>query len=138
MRSHLTCSMLPQAIDAFQNDPPTTVFLLSSRSGSVGINLTAASHVFLMEPALNKALEVGDAFTHVAVQGGSAWSPVGQGSWEGDAKLQLPLPGQCTGPQVYACLLSCGALSCKPLPPCRLAAAAGAGHRAQLAHGAAA
>ena len=47
-----------QAIDAFQNDPPTTVFLLSMRSGSVGINLTAASHVFLMEPALNPALEV--------------------------------------------------------------------------------
>jgi len=32
----------------FQGDPPTTVFLLSMRSGSVGINLTAASHVFLM------------------------------------------------------------------------------------------
>ena len=28
-----------------QNDPPTTVFLLSIRSGAVGINLTAASHV---------------------------------------------------------------------------------------------
>ncbi|GAB4812994.1 hypothetical protein N2152v2_000040 [Parachlorella kessleri] len=46
-----------KAIQAFQEDPPTTVFLLSMRSGSVGINLTAASHVFLMEPALNPALE---------------------------------------------------------------------------------
>ncbi|EFN56965.1 hypothetical protein CHLNCDRAFT_21780, partial [Chlorella variabilis] len=46
-----------KAINAFQQDPPTTVFLLSMRSGSVGINLTAASHVFLMEPALNPALE---------------------------------------------------------------------------------
>lgn len=46
-----------KAIQAFQGDPPTTVFLLSMRSGAVGINLTAASHVFLMEPALNPALE---------------------------------------------------------------------------------
>ena len=27
------------------------------RSGAVGINLTAANHVFLMEPAFNPALE---------------------------------------------------------------------------------
>ena len=45
------------AIAAFQADPPTTVFLLSVRSGAVGINLTAASHVFLLEPCLNPALE---------------------------------------------------------------------------------
>ncbi|CAL5222943.1 g5380 [Coccomyxa viridis] len=46
-----------KAIEAFQKDPPTTVFLLSMRSGAVGINLTAANHVFLMEPAFNPALE---------------------------------------------------------------------------------
>ena len=46
-----------QAIEAFQKDPATTVFLLSMRSGAVGINLTAANHVFLMEPAFNPALE---------------------------------------------------------------------------------
>ena len=46
-----------QAIEAFQRDPPTTVFLLSMRSGAVGINLTAANHIFLMEPAFNPALE---------------------------------------------------------------------------------
>lgn len=46
-----------KAIAEFQEDPPTTVFLLSMRAGAVGINLTAASHVFLMEPALNPALE---------------------------------------------------------------------------------
>ena len=45
-----------QAIADFQGDPPTTVFLLSMRAGAVGINLTAASHVFLLEPALNPAL----------------------------------------------------------------------------------
>jgi len=51
---------LPQrakAIQAFQADPPTTVFLLSVRSGAVGINLTSASHVFVLEPLLNPALE---------------------------------------------------------------------------------
>ena len=46
-----------QAIEAFQRDPPTTVFLLSMRSGSVGINLTSANYVFILEPALNPALE---------------------------------------------------------------------------------
>ena len=46
-----------KAIEDFQADPPTTVFLLSMRAGAVGINLTAASHVFLLEPALNPALE---------------------------------------------------------------------------------
>jgi len=46
-----------QAIEAFQKDPPTTVFLLSMRSGSVGINLTSANYVFILEPALNPALE---------------------------------------------------------------------------------
>jgi SNF2 family DNA or RNA helicase len=46
-----------KAIAAFQEDPPTTVFLLSVRSGAVGINLTSASHVFVMEPLLNPALE---------------------------------------------------------------------------------
>ena len=45
-----------QAIQAFQKDPPTTVFLLSMRSGAVGINLTSATHVFLVEPAFNPAL----------------------------------------------------------------------------------
>lgn len=44
----LTHPPSPQAIEAFQKDPPTTVFLLSMRSGAVGINLTAASHVFIM------------------------------------------------------------------------------------------
>eukprot|EP00752_Nemacystus_decipiens_P018369 g16478.t1 len=45
------------ALQAFSNDPPTTVFLLSVRAGAVGINLTQANHVFLLEPLLNLALE---------------------------------------------------------------------------------
>lgn len=42
----------------FKEDPTMTVFLLSQRTGSVGINLTVANHVFLMEPAMNPAVEV--------------------------------------------------------------------------------
>ena len=45
------------AIMAFQTAPPTTVFLLSVRSGAVGLNLTAANYVFMMEPVLNQALQ---------------------------------------------------------------------------------
>lgn len=59
-RQHFTriCPADVQAIEAFQKDPPTTVFLLSMRSGSVGINLTSANYVFILEPALNPGLEV--------------------------------------------------------------------------------
>ena len=35
---------------------PTRVFLLTLRSGSVGINLTQANHVFMLEPSFNPAL----------------------------------------------------------------------------------
>ena len=45
-----------KAIQAFQHDAPSTVFLLSTRVGAVGINLTAADHVFLLEPAVNQGL----------------------------------------------------------------------------------
>jgi SWI/SNF-related matrix-associated actin-dependent regulator of chromatin subfamily A3 len=47
-----------EAITAFQNDPPTRVFLLTAKSGAVGITLTAASHVYIMEPLHKPALEL--------------------------------------------------------------------------------
>jgi len=37
-------------------DPSCNVLVLSLRSGAVGLTLTAATEVFLMEPALNPAL----------------------------------------------------------------------------------
>lgn len=37
-------------IDAFTNDPSVTVFLMSLKAGGVALNLTAASHVMLMDP----------------------------------------------------------------------------------------
>jgi len=45
-----------RALAAFQ-EGSSTVLLLSLRTGAVGLNLTAASHVILLEPALNAALE---------------------------------------------------------------------------------
>merc|ERR1712218_350811 len=45
-----------KALREFQNDPPTTIFILSVRCGAVGLTLTAASHVFMMEPCINPAL----------------------------------------------------------------------------------
>jgi SNF2 family DNA or RNA helicase len=46
-----------KALSDFQKDPPTTIFLLSMRAGNVGINLTQANRVFIMEPCFNPALE---------------------------------------------------------------------------------
>ena len=44
-------------IDAFTHDPDVTVFLMSLKAGGVALNLTAASHVFLMSPWWNPAGE---------------------------------------------------------------------------------
>ena len=38
------------AVSAFQNDPSVSVFLISLKAGGTGLNLTAASRVFLMDP----------------------------------------------------------------------------------------
>ena len=57
LEGSMTMTNRAKALRQFQNDPPTTIFLLSMRAGAVGINLTQANRVFLMEPALNPALE---------------------------------------------------------------------------------
>ncbi len=57
LSGNMTMAKRAKALREFQNDPPTTIFLLSLRSGAVGINLTQANRVFLMEPAMNPALE---------------------------------------------------------------------------------
>ena len=44
-------------IDAFNSDAAGCVFLLTLRTGAVGLTLTAATHVFLLDPSLNPALE---------------------------------------------------------------------------------
>jgi SWI/SNF-related matrix-associated actin-dependent regulator of chromatin subfamily A3 len=45
------------ALHSFAEDPAVTVFLISLQAGGVGLNLTAANHVILMDPWWNPAVE---------------------------------------------------------------------------------
>jgi superfamily II DNA or RNA helicase len=44
-------------IERFQTDPSCPVFLVSLKAGGVGLNLTAADYVFLLDPWWNPAVE---------------------------------------------------------------------------------
>ncbi len=44
-------------VQRFQNDPEQKLFLISLKAGGVGLNLTAASYVFLLDPWWNPAVE---------------------------------------------------------------------------------
>src|SRR6202030_1246568 len=44
-------------IERFQNDPDCKLFLISLKAGGVGLNLTAAEDVFLLDPWWNPAVE---------------------------------------------------------------------------------
>jgi hypothetical protein len=46
-----------EAVNRFQNDPQVRVFLLSLKAGGTGLNLTAASYVYLIDPWWNPAVE---------------------------------------------------------------------------------
>ncbi|CAM6104501.1 unnamed protein product [Calypogeia fissa] len=46
-----------QMIEAFTKDADTKIFLMSLKAGGVALNLTVASHVFLMDPWWNPAVE---------------------------------------------------------------------------------
>ncbi|KAH9793252.1 Helicase protein with RING/U-box domain-containing protein [Citrus sinensis] len=45
------------AINRFTEDPDCKIFLMSLKAGGVALNLTVASHVFLMDPWWNPAVE---------------------------------------------------------------------------------
>jgi superfamily II DNA or RNA helicase len=47
----------PARIERFQSDERCQVFLLSLKAGGVGLNLTAAEYVFLLDPWWNPAVE---------------------------------------------------------------------------------
>jgi SNF2 family DNA or RNA helicase len=44
-------------VEKFQNDPNVQVFLISLKAGGVGLNLTAAEYVFILDPWWNPAVE---------------------------------------------------------------------------------
>ena len=44
-------------MERFQNDPDCKLFLISLKAGGVGLNLTAAEYVFLLDPWWNPAVE---------------------------------------------------------------------------------
>jgi SNF2 family DNA or RNA helicase len=46
-----------KAVHLFKTDPTVTVFLISMKAGGLGLNLVAASHVFLLDPWWNPATE---------------------------------------------------------------------------------
>ena len=57
LEGHMTMRQRKKNLEEFRSNPQCAVFLLSMRSGAVGLTLTAASHVFILEPAINPALE---------------------------------------------------------------------------------
>ncbi|NJL25782.1 MAG: SWF/SNF helicase family protein [Calothrix sp. SM1_5_4] len=46
-----------ERVTRFQNDPSVPVFLLSLKAGGVGLNLTSAGYVFILDPWWNPAAE---------------------------------------------------------------------------------
>ena len=46
-----------EEIEKFQNEPETRIFLISLKAGGVGLNLTAADYVFIIDPWWNPATE---------------------------------------------------------------------------------
>jgi len=46
------------AVERFQTDPATRIFLISLRAGGVGLNLTAADYVIIYDPWWNPAVEM--------------------------------------------------------------------------------
>jgi len=47
-----------RAVKEFQNDPNCSLFLISLKAGGVGLNLTAADYVFILDPWWNPAAEL--------------------------------------------------------------------------------
>ncbi len=45
-------------VDSFQSDPENKIFLISLKAGGVGLNLTAADYVFILDPWWNPASEM--------------------------------------------------------------------------------
>jgi superfamily II DNA or RNA helicase len=47
-----------KTVNGFQNDPSNKIFLISLKAGGVGLNLTSADYVFILDPWWNPAAEM--------------------------------------------------------------------------------
>ena len=56
LSGNMSMNKRKKQLESFASDRDVKVFVLTVRSGAVGITLTAANHVFLMEPPFNPAL----------------------------------------------------------------------------------
>jgi hypothetical protein len=74
----MTLEQRNRAIADFTHNPEVVVFLMSLKAGGVALNLTAASHVMIMDPWWNPAVEQ-------QVSGGPAddWCPARSGAFAG-------------------------------------------------------
>ena len=45
-------------VDKFESDPKTSIFLISLKAGGLGLNLTSADYVFILDPWWNPAVEM--------------------------------------------------------------------------------
>lgn len=57
LQGGMTMGARDTAIDRFTRDPDVRIFLMSLKAGGVALNLTAASHCFMMDPWWNPAVE---------------------------------------------------------------------------------
>ncbi|KAF1326725.1 Atp-dependent helicase, partial [Globisporangium splendens] len=57
LSGNMTMDIRDRTIKAFRDDPSITAFLISLKAGGVALNLTIASHIFLMDPWWNPAAE---------------------------------------------------------------------------------
>ncbi|KAI4334124.1 hypothetical protein L6164_018855 [Bauhinia variegata] len=57
LNGSMTLAARDAAIKRFTDDPDCRIFLMSLKAGGIALNLTLASHVFLMDPWWNPAVE---------------------------------------------------------------------------------
>jgi DNA repair protein RAD16 len=57
LSGNMSMDVRDQTLKAFREDSSITVFLISLKAGGVALNLTVASHIFLMDPWWNPAAE---------------------------------------------------------------------------------
>lgn len=57
LAGHMTGPTRGKVIDRFNTDPEVLGLVLTRRTGAVGLTLTSANYVFLLEPGLNRATE---------------------------------------------------------------------------------